>query len=332
MDLQQVGERLADFLRRSHDARSVQIEGLRLLTGGASRQTWSFDAAIEDANGEQRRLSLVLRRDPRRSEDIEFGLLQAAHEEGVPVPKVHLQCDDSFGAPAFLMERVEGETIPRRLLRDDAYATARASMTAQLGAILATIHRVPLPRAGTLPSPEEGKSAAQTELDRYEKIYRAVTPDPHPAFELALRWLRQRLPGAVGHTLVHGDYRLGNVMFGPEGTRAILDWELAHVGDPVEDLGWFCVRSWRFGKHDLPAGGIGTREEFVEAYEAAGGVRVAPDHLRFWEAYGNFRWGVSCIIQAKAYIDGLSPSVELASIGRRIAETEWELLQLMETS
>ena len=333
LDTEQLQERLAVFLRRSHDAASVQIEGLRLLTGGASRETWAFDAVIEDAAGETATLQLVLRRDPRRTGAVEYGLLKLAGEEGVPVAKVHLECDDSFGAPSFLMERVEGETIPRRLLRDDAYAEARASMTGQLGAVLARVHRLPLERARSgaraLTSPAPGKSGAETELDRYEQVYRAVTPDPHPAFELALRWLRQRLPEPSACTLVHGDYRLGNVMFGPEGVRAILDWELAHVGDPVEDLGWFCVRSWRFGNDELTAGGIGTREDLVAAYEAAGGARVDPDHLRFWEAYGNFRWGVSCIAQANVYLGGHSASVELASIGRRIAETEWELLQLI---
>ena len=115
-----------------------------------------------------------------------------------------------------------------------------------------------------------------------------------------------------------------------EGARAILDWELAHIGHPMEDLGWVCVRSWRFGNDDLPVGGVGTREEFWRAYEAAGGAPVDPDRVRFWEAFGNLRWGIICISQARAYLDKLSRSVELASIGRRTAETEWELLNLME--
>ena len=123
---------------------------------------------------------------------------------------------------------------------------------------------------------------------------------------------------------------MGNFMCGPEGARAILDWELAHVGDPMEDIGWLCVRSWRFGNDDQPIGGLGQRDDFYAAYQAAGGTTVDVGAIQFWEAFGNLRWGVSCIIQAKTYIDGHSPSVELASIGRRIAETEWELLNLME--
>ena len=351
---EQLTERLTEFLQRSHDARSVRVEGLRLLTGGASRQTWSFDAVIEDPEGASDTLGLVLRADTRGGGltqgglDLEYRLLKAAGEAGVPVPKMHLPGDDSLGAPFFIMERVDGETIPRRLLRDDAYTEARRSMTGQLGAILAKIHRIPIDDDSLdgLPAPQSGDSPAETEVSRYEQVFRAMTPDPHPAFEFAFRWLRQHLPadpqppdggpqaGArrapSGRVLVHGDYRLGNVIFGPDGARAILDWELAHIGDPMEDLGWISVRSWRFGNADLAVGGIGTREEFWRAYEEAGGAPVDAERVRFWEAFGNLRWGVSCIVQAKTYLDGRSSSVELASIGRRIAETEWELLELME--
>lgn len=343
MTPEELRDRLADFLRRAHGARSVRIDGLRLLTGGASRQTWSFDGVIEDADGE-RTLPLVLRGDPRRgpglmSRELEYRLLKAAGEAGVPVPTVHLMGDDSLDMPFFLMERVEGETIPRRLLRDDAYAQARASMTSQLGAILAKIHRIPIEKHGlsALPAPPPDRSPAAHEVDRYEQVYRAIAPEPHPAFELAFRWLRERAPSAARRTLVHGDYRIGNVIFGPEGARAILDWELAHVGDPMEDLGWICVRSWRFGNDDRPAGGIGAREELWRAYEAAGGPPVDPGHARFWEAFGNLRWGIICISQARTFLDnpdrgGLPAGsrLELASIGRRIAETEWELLEIME--
>lgn len=331
--------RLAEFLTRSH-GRPVRVEHLRLLTGGASRQTWSFDAVIEADDGSSTVLPLVLRSDPRRgpnvmSREVEFRLLKAAGEEGVLVPRVHLLGDDSLGVPFFLMGRVEGETIPRRLLRDDIYATAREVMLGQLAVILARIHRVPVVRHGldVLPSPPPDRSPAEDEVERFEGTYRLIAPEPHPALELAFRWLKQHLPPASGvRTLVHGDYRIGNVIFGPEGVRSILDWELAHIGDPMEDLGWICVRSWRFGNDHLPVGGIGTREEFWRAYEAAGGYPVDAARVRFWEVFGNLRWGIICISQARTYLEGLNPSVELASIGRRTAETEWELLNLMEGS
>ncbi len=336
-DQQQLSERLTEFLKQSHGARSVRLEGLRLLTGGASRQTWSFDAIIEDAQGRLTTVPLVLRSDPRRGpnvmdREVEYRLLEAAGEEGVLVPKVHLMGDDSLGVPFFLMERVEGETIPRRLLRDEVYADARRSMPGQLAAILARIHRVPIEPHGldVLPASPPDRLPAEDQIARHDLVYRAIAPEPHPAFELALRWLQQHAPSVAERTLVHGDYRIGNVIFGPEGVRAILDWELAHIGDPMEDLGWICVRSWRFGNDDLPVGGIGGREEFWRAYEAAGGFPVDQERVHFWEVFGNLRWGIICISQAKTYIDGHSSSVELASIGRRIAETEWELLELME--
>src|SRR5437867_5076409 len=139
--------RLAAFLQRAHNARSVRIDNLRLLTGGASRQTWSFEAVIDQAGDKSETLALVLRMDPRTevgqmSRETEFALLKAAHEEGVPVAKVHLMGDASLGAPGFLMERVEGETIARKLLRDEEYAEARKVMTGQLGPILARIHAI----------------------------------------------------------------------------------------------------------------------------------------------------------------------------------------------
>lgn len=336
MEAEELSERLAEFLRDWHGASSVRIEGLRLLAGGAHRETWSFDAKIEKPGENSLTLALVLRREPHAGLEgmertLEYQLLRAAHDAGVPAPRVHPFVDDPSDLPFLLMDRVEGETIARRLLRDEVYAGARKTMTAQLGAALARIHRIPLATPGfeRLPTPG-GRSPAEAELDRIEEIYRSITPDSHPAFELAFRWLRKRLPAGAERTLVHGDFRIGNVIFGPEGLRAILDWEGAHIGDPVEDLGWFCVRSWRFGSDNLPAGGIGSREELWDAYERAGGSHVDPERARFWEAFGNLRWGVICIMQAKPFLDGVNPSVELAAIGRRTAETEWELLNLMD--
>ena len=335
MTPEEVSAALRDFLLRSHGARNVIVENVRLLTGGASRQTWSFDATIDQG----KTLPLILRADPRKgpnvmSRSVEYRVLEAAGNAGVPVPRVHLMGDDSLGVPFFLMERIEGETIARRILRDEEYAAAREVMTAQLGTILAGIHRTPLTDdlRETLQSPESGKTAAETEVARFEQTYRMITPEPHPAFELAFQWLRRNLPPPSEDTLVHGDYRMGNLIVGPEGIRSILDWELAHIGDPLEDFGFLCVRSWRFGNDHLPVAGVGQREELFRAYEAAGGRHVDPNAVHWWEVFGNLRWGIICIMQASAYLTGMSKSVELATIGRRTAETEWELLNLMETN
>jgi aminoglycoside phosphotransferase (APT) family kinase protein len=339
MDPAEMRERLAAFIARQTGAREVRVEGLRRLPGGASRETWSFTAAYE-RNGVYVERQLVLRRDPgpttvESSRRDEYRLLQAVRAEGVPVPEVLWLGDDTetLGARFFVMEHVAGETIARRLLRDDQYAEARRVMTGQLGAILARIHCLDCARHGLtfLPEPPADESPAGAELQRWEQIYRAITPDPHPAFELAFRWLQQRVPAARRRTLVHGDFRVGNVIFGPDGVRSILDWELAHIGDPMEDLGWLCVRSWRFGSDDKPVGGVGQREELFAAYEQAGGGAVDAARVRFWEVFGNLKWGIICISQAKTFLDGGVRSVELASIGRRTAETEWELIQLIRT-
>lgn len=338
---EQLALTLAEFIKRASQpsqARSVRIAGLRLLTGGASRQTWSFDAAIEQTNGEVVTLPLVLRSDPQEGPQglmdrgLEYSVIEAAYAAGVLAPKPYFLGDDSLGVPFFIMERIEGETIPRRLFRDADYGEARRVMAKQLGARLARIHRVPVEKyhLDELPAPQTGNSPAEEEINRYEEMYRTMAREAHPALELAFRWLRHHLPTRQECVLIHGDYRMGNIMFGPEGVRAILDWELAHLGDPMEDLGWMCVRSWRFGNDHLPVGGVGVREDFWRAYEEAGGYAVDSKRVHFWEIFGNLRWGVICLNMTQPFLDGQNPSVELAAIGRRTAETEWELLHLME--
>jgi aminoglycoside phosphotransferase (APT) family kinase protein len=335
-------DKLIAFLQRASGADRVDVTDLRRLTGGASRETWSLDATIAHAGKPAETLPLILQRDTRgapkaMSRPVEFRLMKAAFDEGVPAPEPIFMGDDSLGGEFFLVRRVDGETLPRRLLREDDYAAARAALPAQLGRTLAAIHAIPLEKhdlAGDLPAPPADVSPAKHEVARFEQVYRAIALQPSPAFELAFRYLnRSPYVAADGateqRTLVHGDFRIGNVLFGPEGLRLMLDWELAHVGDPMEDMGFICVRSWRFGG-PKPVGGIGEREEFFAAYEAAGGAKVDPERVRFWEVFGNLRWGIICLSQARTYIDGVSNSVELASIGRRTAETEWELLELLE--
>jgi aminoglycoside phosphotransferase (APT) family kinase protein len=228
------------------------------------------------------------------------------------------------------MDFVAGETIARKLLRDPEYAAARAALPDQLAAALARIHAMDLaePSLTHLPRPDAGTSPAAAELARYDGIYRTVAPDPHPAFELAFRWLAGRIPPPRRLTLVHGDYRVGNVIFGSEGLRAVIDWELTHLGDPMEDVGWLCVRSWRFGAA-APVGGLCERERFFTAYERAGGDPVDPAAARWWEVFGNLKWGIITIMQAQTFLGGVK-SVELASLGRRTCETELELLELLD--
>lgn len=332
----EIARRLEQFIRKEGGFTSVAIENLGRMPGGASREIWSFDAAMDRA-GERTRRAMVLRRDPgahqiSTNRRHEFLVLRAAFEEGVPVPEVLWWSEDPavLGSAFFIMEKVDGETIARRLLRDDKFAKARDLMPAQLAEILARIHRIDPARHQLDFLAEPGDNAAATEVRRYEESFRRLALEPHPAFELAFRWLLNRIPKTRRTTLVHGDYRIGNVIFGPEGVRSILDWELAHLGDPMEDLGWMCVRAWRFGNDRMPVGGLGTRADFFAAYQRASGCTVVPDAVRFWEVFGNLRWGIITISQARTHLDGGVESVELASIGRRTAETELELLNLIE--
>src|SRR5262249_31381892 len=197
---------------------------------------------------------LVLRRDPpghviESSRAGEFAILEAAAAAGVPVPRMRWCAEEAEGlGSAFVMDFVAGETIVRKLLRDAEYSPARAALPEQLAAALARIHAMDVDAAAVrdLTRPDAGTTPAVAELARFAGIQRAIAPDPHPAFELAFRWLAARIPASERQTVVHGDYRMGNVIVGPEGLRAVIDWELTHVGDPMEDVGWLCVRSWRF--------------------------------------------------------------------------------------
>ncbi|QKW39670.1 phosphotransferase family protein [Actinomadura sp. NAK00032] len=291
----------------------AEITGLRRLSGGASRETWSFDAGGR---------ALILRRDPPGSPDPtamarEAALLASAAAAGVPVPALADHGDDLAGAPFLIMERLPGETIPRRLLRDDRFAAVRPTLARDLGAILARLHTMaPVP---DLPDLDP--------LDALTEYY--ANFEARPAVELALRWLDDNRPPASGpRTVVHGDFRNGNLMIDETGVRGVLDWELTHLGDPAEDLGWLCTKAWRFASPH-PVGGFGPREDLLEGYASAGGTPPTPEELHWWEVYGTLRWLILCRHQAERYLTGSDPSIEYAVLGRKVCEQEHDLLLAM---
>jgi len=303
------------------------VVDLRRLSGGASRETWSFDRLDEAGT----RHGFVLRRDPgehggESDRTTEYLLCEGAAAAGVAVPPVRmlLRAEDGLGR-GFVMDRVEGATIPRKILRDDEYSAVRPHLATQCGEIAARIHAIDPDTLPRLPT-----NGAATQLDQFRNLLDTFD-EPHPAFELGLRWLAERIPPPPARAgLVHGDFRNGNFIVGPEGIRAVLDWELAHLGDPVEDLGWLCVKSWRFGVADKLVGGFGEIADLLGAYERAGGRPVDEATLRFWVALGTLRWGVICVGQAFTHLAGVVRSVELATLGRRVAETEWDLLEILD--
>ncbi|MGH9320309.1 MAG: phosphotransferase family protein [Vicinamibacteria bacterium] len=304
----------------------IEIDELVRLSGGASRETWSF--AMSD--GTQTR-KLVLRRDPlgappRGDRRDEVGLLERAARAGVPVPTVLWNStEDALGSPGFIMDHVEGETIARRILRDEVYAAARPVMSRQCGEIAAKIHSIPTKDLDGMDPPDG--SPAQAVLDQYSTLLESMG-EPHPVFELAMRWLSKRMPPSDRITLVHGDFRNGNFIVSPGGIRAVLDWELAHLGDPWEDLAWVCMRSWRFGAPG-EVGGFGERDDFYTAYEKTAGIPVDRDAVKWWEVMSNVKWGVMTIGQAFTHLWGHVRSLELAAIGRRTVETEYDVLRLI---
>lgn len=269
----------------------------------------------------------------------EFELLAAAGRAGVTVPAVHHyeEAGNAVGGAFIVMDRVRGEAIARRLLRDEKYAAARAALPAQATAELARIHRMDTsdPRLGFLaeraPAAGDPRAYALAEVARYREILDSFAAGhPYPLLRLAGRWLAEHAPASERPAIVHGDFRVGNLLFDEAGLTAVLDWELSHLGDPVEDLGWFCVRAWRFGNDREPAGGLCSRERLCELYESAGGVAVDPATLRYWELFGNWKWAIICRMQADRHRSGPRPDLELAAIGRRVAETEQEILALLD--
>jgi aminoglycoside phosphotransferase (APT) family kinase protein len=308
------------------------IHDLQRLTGGANKTTWSFDADIAGAraqfilqlssaraNDESNPLAGV---SPHLTADEDARLMIAAVKAGVPAPRVRaiLEPDDGLGG-GYVTERVAGETLAVKILRDEHFAGARNLMAKQCGAILAAIHRIPTAEVPYLMklTPAE-HIAAQRRIVEYFGLHL-------PALELGLKWAEQHAPRNARHTVVHGDFRAGNFIVGEDGIRCVLDWELGQSGDPMQDLGWVCVKTWRFGGKK-PVGGFGTREDLFEAYEKASGQSVDPAHVRFWEAYGCVRWGIGCFSMGARGTEEVG--IERCAIGRRVEEPLWDFFNLIE--
>jgi aminoglycoside phosphotransferase (APT) family kinase protein len=316
--------------------KKARVVEAKLLAGGASQESWSVDVALEPGD---ERLELVMRRDmggvltfatlPRATE---FAVIGAAYAAGVRVPQPFFEAATIGGKSAFFMQRVMGEAVGRRLVTDAAFAAARAKLPEQMAQALAAIHRVDLQKSGLLAT-LAGTDGRQTSIAvEIERLYRELdsVDEAHPALELALRWLaRNEPPRERERTLVHGDFRIGNILAGPDGLTAVLDWEFSHIGDPTEDVAWPLVRAWRFGNVALEAGGITDRETWLRAYEKASGRSVDRERIAYLEILGNVRWATGALMQARRHLSGVEPSIELASLGRLSAEMEHEALRLI---
>jgi aminoglycoside phosphotransferase (APT) family kinase protein len=290
------------------------VSDLVRLSGGASRETWRFAADGRPLVVQRQRAG------DERDMMVEAEVIRTARRGGVPAPDLIAARRLDDGTACMILEAVPGETIARKILRDDEYAGARRALAGDLGRALARIHALD---PASLPQLQP--------VDPLEQYTQALDElgEPHPMLELVLRWLVEHRPPALRPGVVHGDFRLGNVIVGQEGLNAVIDWELAHLGDPMEDLGWLCVKAWRFGARP-PVAGLGDYEELFAAYEEGGGVAVDPDTVRWWEVQGTWRWGVMCMLQANAHLSGVVRSHELAAIGRRVCENEYDLFLALE--
>ena len=335
LSLDAIASRLAAFLARETGG-DVRVERLRHLAGGASRAAIAFDATIQGGHGAGEH-HCVLRLDlggqiyeTSLSRAEEFQVIALARAGGVPVPEPLWTSSDPavLERPFLILERVEGETIGRRIVQLPELGGARRALPAQMGRALAFIHKLEARRAPYLPGPGD-ISAAQIVLDRSVQELDKVD-GAHPGLEAGLAWLRRHRPTQEDRVLVHGDFRLGNMIVGPEGLRSVLDWEFSSVGDPHEDLAWPFVRDWRFGLDAKRFAGISDGEDFLTAYEAESGRRVDRARLAYWEVVGNFRWALGCLTQAHRHLSGAEPSVELASLGRRSGEMQLEMLDLID--
>lgn len=302
----------------------VRAINLERLSSGACRATWSLDSVIGT-----RSTPLILQMiRPRASYGApvhqQAEAMRVARAVGVPVPEVLFprRGDSPVIEPlgqCLILERIEGETLPKRILRRPLYADARRLLARQCGTALALIHSI---------SPTVVRDLDfRHPLERWRETLDSFAV-PHPVFELAFRWLEENKPAGGVRTLLHGDFRNGNLIVGIEGLRGVIDWELIHAGDPMEDIMWMALKTWRFGGQ-LPVGGFGRYEELFSAYERQSGRRVARESLKWWELLNTLKWGVFCIVQTMAHLTGAERSVELAVIGRRVCEVEYDLLELL---
>lgn len=311
-----------------HLGAPAALHNLQRLTGGANRTTISFDAEIGGARRELIVQLGTLTEDPCAGivPEVTTGqqahLMIAARRAGVPAPNVLAILDPADGlGEGYITERVAGETVAPRILRDARFAQARPLMARQCGEILAAIHRIDAREAPFLM--HQGAAEHVAAHRRIADFYGFRLP----ALELALRWAEENVPRDERRTVVHGDFRLGNLIVGEDGVRCVLDWELGQTGDPMQDFGWLCIRTWRFGGSG-PVGGFGSREDLFAAYERAGGGAVDPAHVRFWEAFGNVKWAIDCLRLGMRGVE--EGSIELSAIGRRIEEPLWDFFNLIE--
>ena len=320
-------EDLGNILKEKLANTSIEgeIVNLEPLTGGASKEIWKFEV---NANGKSDRYIL------RRGSGVEGPLAIKTSDEakiqktvrklGAQVPEIVAvsSLDEELG-DAYIMKFVYGESIARKILRDEEYKNTLPKLAFECGQSIAKIHQADINEFPFLPS--------KTVFEQINDLYQNYVSfnQPSPVFEYTHLWLKKQNFGEINDALVHGDFRLGNIIVDKDGLKSVIDWELAHIGNPLQDLGWICGNSWRFGNTNKVVGGFGDLADLLKGYNSVSNYHVDENMVKAWQVFGTFRWGVICLIQASAHLTGSINSVEKAAIGRRVSETEIDIVDLL---
>ncbi|MDP3736925.1 MAG: phosphotransferase family protein [Hyphomonadaceae bacterium] len=302
------------------------------LSSGASRETYRL---VTQVNGRERLMALRWSPDNGRSAlgqgpglEVEARLFAAALRARVPGPEVFLVLEPGDGlGSGFVMEWIEGETLGAKIARSGEFADTRKTLAFQCGEILARLHSIDIDEEHL-----DGDLESFTPEHAVRKTHAAYLEfeTPQPMIDFTAKWLLDNLPKKRKLSLVHSDFRSGNLMVHPKkGVVAVLDWELAHIGDPMRDLGWICTRSWRFGVADKPVGGFGDYNDLFKGYASVTGHRVDEEAVRFWEVFGSFWWAVGCLSMAQSWRDGQEKSLERPVIGRRSSECQIDCVNML---
>lgn len=333
--------RLEAWLAEAAGASAVRVTGSAKLGGGAIQDNRRLDLEAADgpfagAHALVLRLSSPGAVPASHDRAGEFALLRAAWDAGVTVPEPLFLCPDAgvLGRPFFVMRRVAGVALGPKVVKDRSLGGDRDALARRLAAELARIHAIRPGGARGLGFLGGPPADPARHLVRLYRGWADALGARRPVLEWALRWLERRAPAPTpapdGAVLCHRDFRTGNYLVDADGLTAILDWEFAGWGDPLEDVGWMCSRFWRFGADHLEAGGIAPRATFVDAYREASGRWVAPEAVSYWEVMANLRWALIALQQCRRFTSGAEASLELALIGRRVPEMELEIVELTE--
>jgi len=295
------------------------------LTGGASAETWRFTFSNENKSSQ-----MILRRGSGKKSPLavlkseEAVIQQKVKSSGAPVPTiVAISLDEKDLGDAYIMSLVQGESIARKILRDEKFSSARQKLAFQCGEAMAKIHSVNLNDFDQVP-----KKPIREELERLYLTYSSFN-QPSPVFEYAFKWLNKQDFTNRKDALVHGDFRLGNLMIDESGLAAVIDWEMVSVGNPMLDIGWMCINSWRFGQSEKVVGGFGDLKELLEGYNSISNEKIDNEEVKIWQVLGTLRWGIICLIQVYSHLNGDVNSLEKAAIGRRVSETEIDIVDLL---